>query len=65
LGSTSAVVELPFEVISNTDLVMVIAASALVILALVSSRHRMILRYHGVLFILLYAAYIVYAIRRG
>ena len=65
LGSTSAIVELPFEVINNTDLVMVIAASALVILALVSSRQRTITRYHGVFFILLYAAYVVYAVRRG
>jgi cation:H+ antiporter len=65
LGSTSALVELPFEAISNTDLVMVIAASALVILALVSSRHRTIQRWHGVLFILLYGVYVLYAIRRG
>jgi cation:H+ antiporter len=65
LGSTSAIVELPFEVISNTDLVMVIAASSLVILALVSSRRRAIMRWHGVLFILLYCAYVVYAVRRG
>jgi cation:H+ antiporter len=65
LGSTSAIVELPFEVISNTDLVMVIAASALVILALVSNRDRTIMRYHGVLFVLLYGAYVAYAIRRG
>lgn len=65
LGVTSAVVELPFEVISNTDLIMVIASSSLVILALVSSRNRTIMRYHGVLFILLYGAYVLYAVRRG
>ncbi len=65
LGATSAIVELPFEVINNTDLVMVIASSALVILALVSSRNRTITRYHGALFIALYGTYVVYAIRRG
>jgi cation:H+ antiporter len=65
LGSTSAIVELPFMAITNTDLVMVIAASSLVILALVSSRGRAITRYHGVLFVLLYCAYIAYAVRRG
>lgn len=65
LGSTSAIVELPFEAITNTDLVMVIAASSLVILALVSSRGRTIMRYHGVLFVVLYCAYVAYAIRRG
>jgi cation:H+ antiporter len=65
LGATSAIVELPFEIISNTDLVMVIAASTLVILALVSTKNRTIVRYHGVLFILLYVAYVFYAVRRG
>ena len=65
LGSTSAIVALPFEEISNMDLAMVIAASTLVILALVSSRNRTILRAHGVLFVVLYAAYVAYAVRRG
>lgn len=65
LGATSSVVELPFEVISNTDLVMVIAASTLVILALVSSRNGTIMLFHGALFILLYIAYVAYVVRRG
>jgi cation:H+ antiporter len=65
LGSTSAIVELPFEVINNTDLVMVIASSTLVILALASSRNRAIGRAHGVFFVLLYVGYVIYAVRRG
>jgi hypothetical protein len=44
---------------------MVIASSSLLILALVSSRNRTIMRYHGVLFVLLYGAYVLYAVRRG
>jgi cation:H+ antiporter len=65
LGLTSSIVELPFEVISNTDLVMVIAASALLILALVSSRNKTIMRWHGILFVLLYFVYVADAIRRN
>jgi cation:H+ antiporter len=65
LGATSAIVELPFEVINNTDLVMVIVSSTLVILALVTSRKRTIMRYHGAFFIALYGAYVLFAIRRG
>jgi len=64
LGLTSSLVELPFEVVNNTDLVMVICSSALIILALVASRNNSILRSHGVIFIALYAGYLVYVINR-
>lgn len=60
LGFTSSVVELPFEVISNSDIVMMIASSALIILALVSGRSNVINRVHGIVFVTLYALYIVY-----
>jgi len=64
LGLTSSVVELPFEIISNTDLVMVIASSTLIIVALAIGRNNTIARLHGVLFVSLYAAYLVYVIGR-
>jgi cation:H+ antiporter len=60
LGVTSSVVELPFEVISNSDIVMMIVSSSLIILALASSRRHVILRTHGMVFVTLYALYIVY-----
>lgn len=65
LGGTAAVVELPFEVISNTDLVMVIASSALLILALAASRKNTLRRWHGVTFILVYAVYVAYVVARS
>lgn len=64
LGLTSSLVELPFEAVNNTDLVMVICSSALIILALVVSRNNSILRSHGVLFVLLYAGYLYYVTTR-
>ena len=64
LGLTSSFVELPFEVISNTDLVMVIVSSALIIVALAISRTNTILRSHGFVFVSLYAAYLVYVVIR-
>jgi len=64
LGLTSSFVELPFEVISNTDLVMVIASSALIIVALAISRTNTIQRSHGFVFVALYAAYLVYVVGR-
>jgi cation:H+ antiporter len=64
LGLTSSFVELPFEVINNTDLVMVIASSSLILVALALSRNNTILRSHGLVFVFLYAAYLVYVIGR-
>jgi cation:H+ antiporter len=65
LGFTASIVELPFKVISNTDLMVVIGSSALVILALVSNRNTTIMRSHGVVFVGLYIAYLVYVVMRG
>ena len=64
LGLTASFVELPFRVVSNSDLIMVIFSSAMIILALVSSRKNTILRWHGVVFVLLYAAYLGYVVMR-
>ena len=65
LGGTATVVELPFEALTNTDLVMVIAASALLILAPAASRSNEVSRGAGIGFVALYGAYVVYAISRG
>ena len=64
LGFTSSLVELPFEVVNNTDLVMVICSSALILLALTASRNNSIMRSHGMIFIALYAGYIFYVTTR-
>ena len=64
LGLTSSLVELPFEVVNNTDLIMVICSSALILFALVASRNNSILRSHGVVFIALYAGYLFYVTTR-
>jgi len=64
LGLTASFIELPFDVVSNSDLVMVIASSALIILAMVSGRKNTIMRSHGVLFVALYAVYLAYVVVR-
>lgn len=64
LGLTSSLVELPFDVISNTDLVMVIASSALIVVALAASRNNTIQRLHGFIFVALYVAYLIYVVGR-
>jgi len=65
LGFTSSVVELPFDVISNTDLMVVIGSSAMIILALVSSRINTVTRSHGIIFVGFYVAYLTYVVMRG
>ena len=65
LGFTSTVVELRFEVVSNLDLLVVIGSSALIILALVSSRKNTVNRLHGAIFVGLYGAYLAYVVQRG
>lgn len=64
LGLTATIVELPFEVINNIDLMMVIGSGALIIIALVMGRNNCIQRWHGVLFVALYAAYLGYVVNR-
>jgi len=65
LGLTSSIIELPFEVVSNTDLMVVIGSNAMIILALVSSRNNSVNRTHGVLFVGTYIAYLAYVVQRG
>jgi len=65
LGFTSSIVELPFQVVSNTDLMVVIGSSALILLALATSRNNTIRRSHGILFVGLYVAYLFYVVMRG
>lgn len=64
LGFTSSLVELPFEVVNNTDLMMVICSSALILLALTASRNNSIMRAHGVVFIALYLGYLFHVTTR-
>jgi len=64
LGITSTMVELPFRVVNNADLVLVIGASSILILALVSSGRHAILRWHGIVFVALYLIYLSWVVIR-
>jgi cation:H+ antiporter len=65
LGATALIAELPFDAINNTDLAMVVFATALVIVAVALGRKSTIHRWHGVAFMLIYAAYLTYVVDRG
>jgi len=65
LGVTATITELPFRMISNTDLVMVIISSMLILLALAAGRTTTISRGFGIFFVCMYLAYFAYVIQRG
>jgi cation:H+ antiporter len=65
LGVTASIKELPFDAISNFDIVMVIAATMLILLAVVTSRAATISRVWGGIFVCIYIAYIVYVVQRS
>jgi cation:H+ antiporter len=65
LGVTASIKPLPFDVISNLDIVMVIAATMLILLAVVTSRSATISRLWGAPFVCIYLVYMVYVVQRG
>jgi cation:H+ antiporter len=65
LGISALIRPLPFDVLSNTDILVVIFSSSLLILALAVGKKYIIDRWKGVLFIVVYIAYIIYLIQRG
>lgn len=65
LGVSALIRPLPFDLLSNTDLVMVIVSSALLLLALAVGRSNTIDRWEGGCFLAVYAAYLVFLTQRG
>lgn len=65
LGMTASIHELSFDAVSNIDIIMVIAATMLILLAIVVSRTATITRSSGFIFIITYVAYLVYVVQRS
>jgi len=65
LGVTATIREMPFDVVNNTDLAMVVFATTLVIVAIALGRKGTIERWHGIIFLLVYLAYLVFVVGRG
>lgn len=65
LGVSAVITELPFDHISNTDIVMVVFSSTMLIFSLAVGRKGVIDRWKGIGFVLIYIAYFAYLIQRG
>jgi cation:H+ antiporter len=65
LGMSALIRPLPFNMLSNTDILVVIFSSSLLILALAIGKKYTLDRWKGVVFIGIYIGYIAYLIQRG
>lgn len=65
LGISATINPLPFDVLSNYDIIMMIIASTLLILAMPFGKKNAIDRWNGMTFLLVYVAYIFFLIQRG
>lgn len=65
LGISAVIHPLPFNVLSNFDILMIIFASTLLILSVSLEKKKAVGRISGVVFLLCYVAYIVFLLQRG
>ena len=65
LGLSAIIKPLSFDVLSNTDILMVIFSSSALLLALAVGKKYVINRWKGIGFIVLYIVYILYLVQRG
>lgn len=65
LGISAVIRPLPFNVASNVDILVVIASSCLVLLALIVGRRLIIKRVEGIVFLTAYMAYLIFVVQRG
>ncbi len=65
LGISAIVKPLPFNSISNVDIMMILVSSSLLLVAVVIGKRPKISRWEGVGFVMMYILYIYYLIQRG
>jgi cation:H+ antiporter len=65
VGLTASIKKLPFDTISNIDIVMVIVSTMMILLAIVASRSSSISRQWGFIFICTYITYLAYVVQRA
>jgi len=65
LGISSIVKPLPFQAINNTDIGVVILASLLLFICMFTGRRRLLDRWEGLLFLLLYFGYLAFLVVQG
>lgn len=65
LGLSALIRPLPFYVINNVDILVMVFSIVMILFALAFSRHRRVNRGSGIIFVMLYGAYMYYLFMRG
>ncbi|RIJ42793.1 calcium/sodium antiporter [Pontibacter oryzae] len=65
LGISALINPLPFDVVNNSDIIMMILASTMLILAMPFGKRNAIDRWNGIFFLATYFSYITYLVMRG
>ena len=65
LGISALINPLPFDVASNTDIMMMIIASMMLVFAIIIGKRPRIDRWEGWVFVITYIAYLAYLVMRG
>jgi cation:H+ antiporter len=65
LGISATIKPLPFQIISNIDIGMVVLASVALFASMFTGKKRSLERWEGALLLVLYAGYIIYLVLRG
>lgn len=65
LGISSTIKDIPFNIIANTDLMIVVFATLLVLILMIISRKLEVKRFHGVVLFMSYIIYNIYIFIRG
>ncbi|MCG8389279.1 MAG: sodium:calcium antiporter, partial [Cytophagales bacterium] len=65
LGLSATFKPIPYDVISNSDIFMIIASSTALILAVVVGKRPIISRWEGFFFLVAYIWYIAFLVERG
>lgn len=65
LGLSATIYPLPFDLISNTDIMMIIFSSSLLLIAVSLGKTYSIGRFSGIIFVIVYMGYIWYLLQRG
>ncbi|MCB0505712.1 MAG: sodium:calcium antiporter, partial [Cyclobacteriaceae bacterium] len=65
LGISAVIKPLEFQVVSNSDIFMIIIASTMLILAVIIGKRTVISRWEGFWFFLAYIGYMIFLFKRG
>ncbi|MBD1397869.1 calcium/sodium antiporter [Pontibacter sp. JH31] len=65
LGISAVINPLPFNVVSNSDIMVMIFASTLLVVVIPLGKKNTIDRWNGILFLFIYVAYIAFLVQRG